>query len=285
MVIGQGGLKTWPKTSPISNDIVRCYRILTLPLLERYLLNDLGVIMIAQSLGTSLAFGAVVLMSPLLATSAHAGGTYSGTVSGFFSDPALSGSIIALDGSLTPLNNSATAVTTGFGTNDITWGSTPGSSHIAFIGDTFSGVSSGQTFHLGTLIYSNGTSGLNTLIFGSSFHLITGGVADELVTSMSILTTANTGLSAARDADFVGFSGLTSTFNVFEGATSSIELFGRIVGDPQLQLTSIALTPGVGGGFIGHGLGGVPEPETWAMMILGLSGVGLALRRRRAIAA
>jgi PEP-CTERM motif len=45
--------------------------------------------------------------------------------------------------------------------------------------------------------------------------------------------------------------------------------------NPPFQATSNLLVYGTGTG------GGVPEPATWAMMILGMGGVGAALRSRR----
>ncbi|WP_394762204.1 PEPxxWA-CTERM sorting domain-containing protein [Phenylobacterium sp.] len=41
-----------------------------------------------------------------------------------------------------------------------------------------------------------------------------------------------------------------------------------------------------GGGFTlkgGGGAGGVSEPASWAMMLVGFGGLGFALRRRRAL--
>ena len=47
---------------------------------------------------------------------------------------------------------------------------------------------------------------------------------------------------------------------------------------PNANLYSIVLSPGIGNG-------GVPEPSTWAMMLLGVASLGGALRRRRDVAA
>ena len=63
------------------------------------------------------------------------------------------------------------------------------------------------------------------------------------------------------------------TFNVFEDSTASAELFGKIVGDPQLVLTGIELNPDQSSnGFIGHGVGSVPDSGG----TLALVGIALA---------
>ena len=66
---------------------------------------------------------------------------------------------------------------------------------------------------------------------------------------------------------------------------------GDLLGGPPIGLVG---TPGGGGGLIGGGgpggggggggggqIPGIPEPSTWAMLILGFFGVGGAMRRRR----
>ncbi len=220
---------------------------------------------------------------------AFANATYSGTVNGHFSDAVLSGSVIAIDNTLTPFDNTTTAsfgYTTLSPSNDtITWGSTPGFSFLNFQGASFSNIASDTDFLLGTISYVNGTSGLATLIFGAKLTLDLGSGIDLKTSQISILTTANTGFSAARDADFIGFSDFSSTFNVYEGAFSIVNLYGRIVGDPTVTLTSIAITEGFeNGGFVGNGVGGVPEPASWALMIAGFGLTGCLLRRRRVVA-
>ncbi len=128
----------------------------------------------------------------------------------------------------------------------------------------------------------NGTSDLPTLIFGAKLTLDLGSGIDLKTSQISLVTTQNTGLGAARDADFVGFSDFPQTFNVYEGGLSIVDIYGRIVGDSTVKLSSIEIAPGFeSGGFVGSGVGSVPEPTSWALMVGGFGLAGASLRRRR----
>jgi hypothetical protein len=237
------------------------------------------------------------LLALVLVTSAPAlaSATYSGTVNGYFSDAVLSGSYIAVDGSSLFQDNGLTAdfgYTTLSPSNDtITWGhSTTGAvpqfSFLNFQGASFVEQAPDTLFKLGTITFQNGTSDLDSLIFGARLTLDLGSGIDLKTTNISIVTTLNTQISQVRDADFIGFSDFPQTFNVFEGAFSIVDIFGQIVGDPMVTLNHIAVTEGFEStGYIGTGVGGVPEPSNWAMLIAGFGLVGAVSRRRRVLAA
>jgi hypothetical protein len=54
----------------------------------------------------------------------------------------------------------------------------------------------------------------------------------------------------------------------------------------MVTLNRIAVTEGFEStGYIGTGVGGVPEPSNWAMLIAGFGLVGAVSRRRRVLAA
>jgi hypothetical protein len=77
------------------------------------------------------------------------------------------------------------------------------------------------------------------------------------------------------DGDFSGWSKQTFTFT----AHSASQLLSFLaVGSPAANLPPVALLDGVS-------LTSVPEPATWAMMTLGVAGLGAAMRRRRRLAA
>ena len=254
--------------------------------------------------------GAALLAPALLAGPAAALGFYSGTVSGYFTNPVTSGDVIDTDGNLLFVDG-ASAAYSGFGTSTITWGRSdtfhPGYSSLNFTGDSFVNQraccgdegAGPQFFKIGSMTYFNGTSDNGTLIYGATLHV---DVSDASVLGpggshlpaditgfdldMAFLATLNTGLGAARDSDFLVFPGLDATFNVYENGTATIDFYTALFGDPQMTFETFDNL--VGGGFIGAGVsdpdpigGGVPEPAVWAMLLLGFGGVGAALRQRR----
>jgi hypothetical protein len=190
--------------------------------------------------------------------------TYSGTIVGLFSNPVTAGNYIPIGGEdTTPYtlafeDDTGTAVYTGFGTDSITWGTYTGVpdpfSQVTFVGNSFTNVAPGQLFDLGTFTFSNGTSELDSLIFGATLTLsVTGGATiTPEVTQIGIETTANGNPTAEQDADFLAFSQFPQTFQVLEGDTAHAELYGMIVGDPGVVATTIVLDPAdSGSGFIG----------------------------------
>ena len=224
----------------------------------------------------------------LLHGTAFAAPLYSGAVEGIFSDPVVIGAIINADGSTSVQDNTASAVVSGTGTNQMVWGSwcgtgcepVPQSSSVTFTGESFANVAPDVVFRLGTLSYLNGTSFVDTLIFGARLALgVTGSAAaiSPAVAQISVLTTVNGGVDVFADADFLGFDVLPFTFHVFEGASAVADLYGYIHGDPQLVIGTITLPPGqAGNGFLIP----VPEPGTMALLGLGLAAVGFGRRRK-----
>jgi hypothetical protein len=219
--------------------------------------------------------------------------SYTGVIQGSFGDPVLSGNIISLSRLPVFQDNTATAFyTTNYdsATNaaSLTWGTgafTIPSSILVFQGAAFSGVAPGQEFALGTLSYTNGTSNLNSLIFGATLTMQVGdGLGGVLpitaaVSSVSIYTTVNGGVSAFLDADSVTLSPSTTFYNVYEGASATAILYGSIIGDPELHFNSIALAPNQGGnGFLSPGLPALPEPSGLSLAALAVAAV---LGRRR----
>ena len=156
-----------------------------------------------------------------------------------------------------------------------------------------------QNFLLGRLTFGNGTSDLSSLIFGATISFYSGSVSTQTflgTDTISITTTSNLGQDPSQDADYINICGNQSNIcgNSIHAIESSqggtgvtVDLYGTIVGDPQLFLNLVTLTDGQSStinGFIGDSApaGAVPEPSTWAMMILGFVGLGfMAYRRSR----
>ena len=230
---------------------------------------------------------------------------YSGIVSGVFRDPVLVGQYIQTDGTLGSQDNSTTAVYSGMGTDSIQWGACPDTpapagcgdnggaprnSALSFTGLTFADVAPDQDFLLGTFTYTNGTSRASTHIFGVTAEInITlngGGAVDQKETAVQLWSTANRPVTSPADtlwnADFMYFLSEDISFNVVEGAMASANIYGRIVGDPQLEISGLSTSDP--NGYIGSGPSdyGLPEPATFALLGLGLAAIGYQRRKRAA---
>eukprot|EP01136_Pigoraptor_vietnamica_P020390 Opistho-1_new@435 len=112
------------------------------------------------------------------------------------------------------------------------------------------------TFSINSGLISALEFNIDALTNGKVFFTFTGGNSDGLVTS-----------SYALDKNGNNF------FNAFDGTFSSVKMTftnGATVADvAQFRLnTAPAVAP-------------VPEPATWALMLLGFAGIGFTIRRRR----
>lgn len=221
----------------------------------------------------------IVVSSPALA-----GGPFNGPVTGKFSNPKLTGFVLEPSGPPTFFNNTSSYVYSPSNlapSASVTWGDNLGSSFLSFTPNpNFNNVPSNTEALLGTISYGNGTSALNTLIFGLDLTINIPG-ATPLPVNIPISTTVNTG-DPAFDADFIQIEGLPTltTLHAYEGQTVMAQLFGKIVGDPEIQLT--ALTNVSGGGFIGSGPVPVPEPSSvFGLIAFGTLGAGLMAFRKK----
>jgi len=112
------------------------------------------------------------------------------------------------------------------------------------------------TFSINSGLISALEFNIDALTNGKVFFTFTGGNSDGLVTS-----------SYALDKNGNNF------FNAFDGTFSSVKMTftnGATVADvAQFRLNT---APAVAA---------VPEPATWALMLLGFAGIGFTIRRRR----
>jgi len=260
----------------------------------------------------------LALVALFAVPAAHAGSVTLGTILGIFSDPVLAGQI-ANDptlGSTAYLDNTGTASVGIANSTDPTlccttplqqaygsvlvWGSTPGFSELDFFG---SAIPADYTdpFQIGTLTFNNGTSALNSLIFGVTLSLYDNTVSDSTFLGSDqiiITTTNNVAGTPPLDDDYINICGPNSSIcgssieavESTEGGTGVTVYFtGTIVGDPTLDFTSVDLVAGLGqtgtaNGFVGDDppIGTAPEPGTWTMLA-GAMLLGFGLVRRRAL--
>jgi hypothetical protein len=177
---------------------------------------------------------------------------YSGTITGSFDAPVLSGAFLR-PGSHEPVprDNAATARRFGVGTATIMWGGDDNAcpaagSSLAFSEDSFSDVTPGQVFRLGTLTFVNGPGGPASLIFGFDMQLSAGEGIAPFTGPVDIISTQNANADRFADADVLSFAAfdVPSTLASFEGMAATAIVYGRIGDDGRLGVTSIALAPG-----------------------------------------
>jgi len=244
-----------------------------------------------------LAGGAIIWSSPASAIEAV------GQIVGTFSDPIYAGTVANGGGYY---DNTATAPsTTTATTNYLQWGTdTVPAFGTNYSSLTFSGATvplGDQTTPtaLGTITFSNGTSLLTSLIFGATLTFSLNGKtlgSDQVIITTTENSYSGLGLSLSQlrtDADYINICGSgsnicgtgISAYENTEGTTSystalTVSLLGTYNYDPSIQLTGASYVSG--GGVVDQRIaGGVPEPSTWAMLLLGFAGVGFIAYRRR----
>jgi hypothetical protein len=256
-------------------------------------------------------FGLTVVSMAVVCGSVQAG-FFTGSINAHFENPVLSGSVYGGGG----YNNTSSAVYSIYGDGSvatINWGTNagaPGSSTLNFFANQSVAVSDNVEFQFGKVTFYNGTSTLESLIFGVDLVLdfipSGGGPAvDTLTVHVGIGTTFNGG-DASANADFISIPGIDKSFFAFEDLAGSAHVNGQIVGDPYFVPESFTVleqfsiytgpstprpynpddyttydSPGFAGGFTGPTPTPTPEPSSIVLWLTGaLSFVGLRSVRR-----
>jgi hypothetical protein len=177
---------------------------------------------------------------------------YSGTITGLFDDPVLSGAFLQT-GTRQPVaqDNAGAGGGAGIGTSSVTWGAADGGGTLApstveFSGNSFDDVAPDQVFPLGTLTFVNGPSAPGSLIFGLTMHLSAGEGIAPFAGPVRIVSTLNGNTDPVADADVLSFGTLElpSTVAAFENTAVAAIIYGKIGADARLVVTSLGLAPG-----------------------------------------
>ena len=224
--------------------------------------------------------GTLLLSVPAIAD------TVTGSASGIFQNPVPSGGSI---------------VTTGVGTNVFTYGdgSPPPPNSLTFTGSSFTSQPLNTVFSVGTLTYYNGTvasgSTPNSVDLAVTLNFTNPALGNILNTvTLGLFSTPNTG-TPDENADYVYLPTTFSTQSFIIGGITyhvALEGFGNVIGDGFLGSDPTTLHVRENASATANllaevtsqappAVGGVPEPSTWAMMILGFVGVGFVAYRRK----
>ncbi len=121
--------------------------------------------------------------------------------------------------------------------------------------------------------YANGDI---SILFTTAVDSIGGYITGNQVVSLSAYNGATLlGTISTSGPNFVGSGGTPNEFLQLMFPTITSAVFSGVNGDAN----SYTLDDLVVGGTIT--VNGIPEPATWAMMLIGLSAIGASVRRRR----
>jgi hypothetical protein len=221
-----------------------------------------------RTFAAAIALSAAVVASPAMAQ------TIKGETTATFSDP-----------------QPTWGTYSGMGTNSITWGKSNDVNRMSFAANTPFAATLGQQFKVGSISYYNGTVDYGTTIDSAKLNL-NFDIKDPAIGAftktfdLGMVSTQNNG-SADANADYVYFPSLATSdvFNV-NGQSYTFKLLGfsNLIGDGFLNSTANEFHVREGGNASADLFGilsAVPEPTTWAMMLVGFGMVGASARYRR----
>ena len=121
-------------------------------------------------------------------------------------------------------------------------------------------------------------SGLAAIV-GATLLALAGVASAATTTTYQALVETRADGAAPYEVYLASFATLNDLINANVGAPTG---FTQLAISPDYQIAEFTGTTTVTGG---GGPGGVPEPATWALMLIGFGGLGAAIRRSRQKAA
>lgn len=115
-----------------------------------------------------------------------------------------------------------------------------------------------------------------TIASGGTYDMVSSGSLANNSLNFCLKNGQNNNCGGSQGGPSPGQSGTGAFTLYFDTVTNSITLSG--IEDRYQGITG---TPGSAEGFVTRVVPPVPEPATWAMMLIGFGGMGVALRRQR----
>jgi hypothetical protein len=170
-------------------------------------------------------------------------------------------------------------------TTTITFNGLPGPNGALFAGlymeGGFSVSAPGGNVFQGTIFGNPAPSLVVGSVFGggpNGIVSVTAGGSNFSLTSFDLA-----GNNGAADFTVTGFEGLSQIFSLSGNVNAGTAVFQTVAGEPgQINDLVFSLTSnGTSLNLDNIVVATVPEPSTWAMMLLGLAGLGFAFRQSR----
>ena len=143
-----------------------------------------------------------------------------------------------------------------------------------------------QAAHTLTITGASGTFGNATVTPGSFTDVFNFMTPEGYNLASATISSVMTGNDPATNIDFSSVTLNGTSFNIIQTGTVEFrDLLNKALTPGGNNVLSVAGTAGSSASYSGtlsfSSMAAVPEPATWAMMLLGFGAVGFSMRRRR----